>query len=203
MIKAFNTAASDQRGGWQPSLPMELALAEIMESQPTISNTSSLPKNKPEVLFQSAPVDVHPQKPAEKPRTSHVEADKKEKRDAEKTNATGSDVTLGQIIKAWKQICAEVKTNDPNLNALLNSSHPLELKKDTLVLGFASDILRSKADTPEQLERTRQAVAKITGADLKIKCVVTTAKHSAPPDVKPDGMVAAALKSGGEIVDIQ
>ncbi len=203
MIKAFNIAATDQRGGWQPSLPMELALAEVMESQPTISNTTSFPKNKPEVLFQSAPADVHPQKPAEKPRPSHVDADKKEKKDTDKTNAEGSDITLGQIIKAWKQICADVKTTDPNLNALLNSSHPLELKKDTLVLGFASDILRSKADTPEQLERTRQAVAKITGADLKIKCVVTTAKHSAPPDVKPDGMVAAALKSGGEIVDIQ
>jgi DNA polymerase-3 subunit gamma/tau len=203
MIKSFNTAATDQRGGWQPSLPMELALAEIMESQPTGSNAAPLPKNKPEILFQARPADVHPQKTADKPRTSHVDADKKEKKEADNEDASGSDITLGQIIKAWKLICAEVKTNDPNLNALLNSSHPLELKKDTLVLGFASDILRSKADTPEQLERTRQAVAKITGADLKIKCVVTTTKHSAPPDVKPDGMVAAALKSGGEIVDIQ
>jgi hypothetical protein len=33
--------------------------------------------------------------------------------------------------------------------------------------------------------------------------VVTNAKQSPPPDVKADGMVAAALKAGGEIVDIQ
>ena len=31
MIKAFNAAATDLRGGWQPSLPLELALAEVME----------------------------------------------------------------------------------------------------------------------------------------------------------------------------
>ena len=31
MIKSFNAAATDLRGGWQPSLPLELALAEVME----------------------------------------------------------------------------------------------------------------------------------------------------------------------------
>ncbi len=31
MIKAFNNAAVDLRGGWQPSLPLELALAEVMD----------------------------------------------------------------------------------------------------------------------------------------------------------------------------
>jgi hypothetical protein len=33
--------------------------------------------------------------------------------------------------------------------------------------------------------------------------VISNAKQSAPSDLKADGMVAAALKKGGEIVDIQ
>ncbi len=32
MMKAFNNAAVDLRGGWQPSLSLELALAEVLDS---------------------------------------------------------------------------------------------------------------------------------------------------------------------------
>ena len=32
MMKAFNTAAVDTRGGWQPSLSLELAVAEVLEA---------------------------------------------------------------------------------------------------------------------------------------------------------------------------
>jgi hypothetical protein len=31
MMKSFNNAAVDTRGGWQPSLALELALAEALE----------------------------------------------------------------------------------------------------------------------------------------------------------------------------
>jgi hypothetical protein len=72
-----------------------------------------------------------------------------------------------------------------------------------LTLGFASEILRSKADTPEQMEIIRKAIREVCGEDLAIRCVVTNAKQNAPANVKADGMVAAAIKHGGEIVDIQ
>src|SRR5512134_3392241 len=39
MMKAFNTAAVDTRGGWQPSLSLELEVAEVLES-PTKSPSS-------------------------------------------------------------------------------------------------------------------------------------------------------------------
>src|SRR5687767_2310332 len=32
MMKAFNSAATDLRGGWQPSLSLELALAEVLDA---------------------------------------------------------------------------------------------------------------------------------------------------------------------------
>jgi hypothetical protein len=71
------------------------------------------------------------------------------------------------------------------------------------MLGFASELLHSKADTPEQMEIARKAIAEILGVDVAVRCVVSNARQSAPPDVRADGMVAAALKAGGEIVDIQ
>ena len=49
---------------------------------------------------------------------------------------------------------------------------------------------------------TRQAIAEVLKVDLGVRCVVTNAKNPTPPDVKADGMVAAALRHGGEIVDV-
>jgi DNA polymerase III subunit gamma/tau len=189
MIKAFNAAAADQRGGWQPSLPLELALAEVLEAPASAAvpaPSSAQTKKSPEAE-KAAPrlVKTETPQPDEKPGTAN------------------QGITLGQVAKAWKQVCAAVKSDSMNLNALLNSSRPLDVKNGVLLLGFTSEILRSKADTPEQMEFTRKAISQVLGAELLVKCVVTNAKQSTPPDVKADGMVAAALKAGGEIVDIQ
>jgi hypothetical protein len=59
-------------------------------------------------------------------------------------------------------------------------------------------------ESPEMMEPARQALHAALGADLPIRCVVAAGSgKSTPPDVRPDGMVAAALQNGGEIVDIQ
>jgi DNA polymerase-3 subunit gamma/tau len=190
MVKAFNAAAADQRGGWQPSLPLELALAEVIETEVSAPSapTASSPQEKKTSVTVSlpAPAETKPAKPAQ-----------------EEPRVADSGITIGQVAKAWKQICATVKSDSMNLNALLNSSHPMDVKNSVLVIGFTSEILRGKADTPEQIEIIRKAVVQILGGELSVKCVVSNAKNSNRADVKADGMVAAALKHGGEIVDVQ
>src|SRR6185503_15309563 len=56
MMKSFNNAATDLRGGWQPSLSLELALAEVLdapnESTPLPAVASPLgapPRAKPQL----------------------------------------------------------------------------------------------------------------------------------------------------------
>jgi DNA polymerase-3 subunit gamma/tau len=197
MIKAFNIAATDLRGGWQPSLPLEMALAEVLETpKPPIQKSE-----EPKVLFQKRSPD-NPEKALVKEK-----AEKPIQKEAEKVRSTppaqaGSSATLEQVSKAWKQI-KESLHSQQSLTALLNSSRLVEIKDGVLVLGFASEVLRSKMETPEQLELTRKAITQFTGFDLRLRCVISNAKQSAPPDIKADGMVAAALKKGGEIVDIQ
>jgi DNA polymerase III subunit gamma/tau len=110
-------------------------------------------------------------------------------------------VTLEQVNKAWKQIRVVIKAKSLSLEGLLNSGRLLDVKENVLIIGFQSEILRSKADTPEQMKITRQAITEVMKVELGVRCVVTNAKHSTPPDVKSDGMVAAALRHGGEIVN--
>jgi DNA polymerase-3 subunit gamma/tau len=205
MIKSFNEAASDQRGGWQPSLPLELALAEVLERPAEVPSTpgATTPakgvsdskrgspaqvKNTPEILYQSA-----------NPRAEAAGSPETQEPAQEGKPA----LTLKQIASVWKQVCAAIKPQSTSLNALLNTARLLEVKDGLLVLGFQSELLRSKADTPEQMKITRAALVEALGVDVPVRCVVSKAKQSAPPNVKADGMVAAALKAGGEIVDTQ
>lgn len=214
MIRLFNAAAADLRGGWQPSLPLELALAESIESPasapvgvPPAKNQTS-EKGSTRLDQPAAAGKPRGGEKAEKTAGRSGVQKEPEKPAAGKAPEAGapqakSSVTLEQASKAWKQVCAQIKPLNPSLNALLNSCKLLEVKEGVLVIGFKSDLLRSKADTPEQMEIIRKAIAEVLGEGIPVRCVVTNARQSAPADVKADGMVAAALKAGGEIVDIQ
>ena len=79
----------------------------------------------------------------------------------------------------------------------------LEIRDGVLTLAFASDILQEKFNRPESLDLTRKALHEALGVDLPVQAVVAGGKNALPPHVKPDGMVAAAIQNGGEIVDIQ
>ena len=207
MIKSFNEAASDQRGGWQPSLPLELALAGVLERPVEVPSTpgATAPAKTASDSKKGTPAQVK-----NTPMTLYQSADPRgeaasspEKRAQESVREGTPALTLKQIAGVWKQVCAAIKPHSTSLNALLNTARLLEVKDGLLVLGFQSELLRSKADTPEQMKITRAALVEALGVEVAVRCVVSKAKQSAPPNVKADGMVAAALKAGGEIVDTQ
>jgi hypothetical protein len=70
------------------------------------------------------------------------------------------------------------------------------------VLGFASNVLVEKMDKPEHIDILKKSLANALGMQLNIRCTVTNAKGKIPPNVAQDGMVAAAINQGGEIVDV-
>jgi hypothetical protein len=78
----------------------------------------------------------------------------------------------------------------------------IDVQGKTLVLGLASDVLVSKIDKPDQIEAIRQLIKDNFNVDLSIRCIVTNAKGTIPANVPQDGMVAAAIQHGGEIVDM-
>ena len=97
----------------------------------------------------------------------------------------------------------EVNKVDKLFAAVVNSSKPLEIKNNILTIGFNGEINRKKADTPGHIELIQKALSTLLGVELALRCVVSNVKQNVPPNVKADGMVAAALKAGGEIVDTQ
>jgi len=199
LMKAFNTAATDVRGAWQPSLNLELALAEVMSrpssaaSQPAPPNASRAPSARP------APVQPAKQPPS-RPSSAGRESDPPEAASRETSEPL---VSAAEVIKAWKAISHSFSKSQANLSALMNSVKMIDVQGSTLVLGFGGPVLVKQMEKPEYIEITRKALSEALGAELEIRCVLTNAKGKLPPNVDQDGMVAAALNQGGEIVDLQ
>jgi DNA polymerase-3 subunit gamma/tau len=206
MMKAFNAAATDLRGGWQPALSLELAFAEVLEpvAAPPVA-PAPVQNTPPRQTSASAQKSTTQLK--EKPAASKLEAGSKAVHEKSPVHsaAAGSGVTMEQVNQVWRQMIASIKQQKNNqLEALLNSTRSREVVEGVLVLGFASDVLKSKMDNPDMLEGTRQALREFLGMDVPIRTVVVNpGGKTAPNEVNPGGMVAAALENGGEIVDIQ
>jgi DNA polymerase-3 subunit gamma/tau len=190
LMKSFNEAAADTRGGWQPSLSLELALAGAFEAP-------------------AKAVSAHAAEPQQTSRqqgsSGRSETRQQESTPEQLQTAAGPDqkpvISLDEILRAWKDVRAALKPAHPSVEALLNSCKPMDVRGNTLLLGFQSETVRGLMDKRENLELTQKAITDILGVSLGIQCVVTNAKGKLPPNIAQDGMVAAALNHGGKIVD--
>ena len=190
MMKIFNNAATDLRGGWQPSLSLELALAEVIDAptempQPVVSPSQVAPA-------QTKPKPVSSQKAESKPEL------KKEPEPVIDTPALNSN----DVVKSWKSLANALPKAQANLSALMNSVKMIDVQGQTLVLGMASDVLVEKLNHPDQIKVIQGLIKDQFNVDIVVRCVVTNAKGKIPEHVAQDGMVAAAIQHGGEIVDM-
>jgi len=213
MMRAFNAAASDPRGGWSPSLGLELAFAEMLEKPQAQAEVVSTPRAASTSSLAQHPVGAQgkthtvPHAPAHSVGTqlSSPQGAPPNQNTVPSTEyrPTGGPVSFEAVVKAWKEISSIVKRKDTNVAALLNSGRLQEIRDGVLIMAFASDILQEKFNRPECLDLARSAIREALSVDLPVQAVVAGGKNALPSHVKPDGMVATAIQNGGEIVDIQ
>ncbi len=188
MMKIFNNAAVDLRGGWQPSLSLELAFAEVLDA-PAESHQVAAPRQTP-----PKPIPVSRAESQPKSTFGLIEVDSPV---PDKPAINSAD-----IIKAWKSLAASLPKAQANLSALLNSVRMIDIQGKTLVLGLASEVLVEKLDKPDQVEAIQKLIKDSFNVDIAVRCIVTNAKGKIPANVPQDGMVATAIQHGGEIVDM-
>jgi DNA polymerase-3 subunit gamma/tau len=184
MMKIFNNAATDLRGGWQPSLSLELALAEVVEAPAEVATIAAAPQPKP------------------KPVSAPVAESKPEVKSEALTPEEKPAINSNDIVKAWKPLINALPKAQANLGALMNSVRNIDVQGKTLILGMASDVLVEKLNKPDQIETIQRLIKDHFHVELSVRCVVTNAKGKLPSHVSQDGMVAAAIQHGGEIVDM-
>jgi hypothetical protein len=182
VIHGFNQAAIETRNVWQPSLPLELAFVEAVES------TS--------IEYQSNPT-TPPSNPAGEKKASNPI---KKPNPTSKKSARGSG-DKGVLAQKWSEIFGLVKQASPNTTGLLNASDH-ELRDGILYLYFNSEMLKGKMEQENHLEALKQALDQVLGAPVEIHCQITGGSQgSLPPGVDGSGLAATAMRLGGEIVD--
>ena len=215
----FNEAASGQSSSAQPGLALELAFAQAALPPQTVAVSQTIPAaataSLPDVLPKVKPAKpqaqpaAKPQQPAEpvkqELRTETPAANEQSEetpKEEQPTSAGAANLTLNEILAQWRQIRTIVKKYRPATEALLNSCKPMSMKKGTLTLGFASEVLRGRMDQLENTDLTRQAITHLFNADVNIRCVVMKeAKNSNNNVTAPEeSMLKTALDLGGQIV---
>ncbi|HNS06440.1 MAG TPA: DNA polymerase III subunit gamma/tau [Anaerolineaceae bacterium] len=228
-IGLFNAAVSDLRTTWQPSLALEVAFVRalnpagaervpVLETGTEKQQSRSTPaaekiatremaaaekkaekKNEPpaaeEVADTPAPL---PEEPA-----ARVQIEQPGKVHGKEMAGAGSaELTTQDLLASWSAIRAEVKLRRIQAEALLNSQKLLQVKNGILVLGFPSEVLRSKMEIPENIEVTRRVIQNLLQVDLPIQCVLVTEKGaiSSSNDSEPNGLVDAAINLGGKLI---
>lgn len=223
-IRAFNAAAAETRGGWQPSLGLELALVESISPRPQVLETAAVndvikvqtasapapmqPKPAPARPPVPEPADVYeeaaPPTPAHKPPVQpSAPAPARQPEPESAPAAVPGALTLQVILANWAKIRAGVKKQRSQTEGLLNSCKPVSLKEGILTLGFASELLKSKMETRENLQTTCEVINQVCGSPVQITCIVLGVKtNSSSGDLgsEGDGMVGTALNLGGQIV---
>ncbi len=228
-IRSFNTAAVDTRGGWQPSLGLELALVESINPRPVLVETpvavasaaTAVQPTAQAAAKHTAPVRPPVPEPSEVyEETTAPPVAKKSAAQPASTKASEpvaaletastpaapvgpGGLTLQTVLSNWARIRAAIKKGRSQTEGLLNSCKPISLKEGILTLGFASELLKGKMETKENIDITRQVIEQVCGASVQITCVVLgvkTGSSSSDLGSEGDGMVGTALNLGGTIV---
>lgn len=202
VVRIFNAAAlNDNRGSWQPALPLEMAFVEATASAEAASPAAvqGAPRPTPEtkdskMVSQRAarlPVAESASETADAPRPTPPA-------DAGETHSNRG------LAESWQRFLDLARRQSQPVYGALNSCTGKTLRGNTLVITFASEVVKSKVDRPDVIEMLQTALQETFDRELNIQFMVDTARRdNVPPGVDQDGIVATAMRDlGGELVDI-
>jgi len=200
LIRLFRDAAAEHRGD-QLALGLELAVAEAIF--PARSTREDPAPGTPSPSGRSTATG--PRAQANSTSTAEIvpAADAATLPGRAEIQAAAGAIGSAEIRTAWKDIAHALAKSNPKLAALMNSARSLEVHGTRLMVGFSGEILARQLEKTEYVTMLSQALEESTGARLEIRSVLTNSRGGSPPNVVENGMVAAALDSGGEIVDVQ
>jgi DNA polymerase-3 subunit gamma/tau len=200
-VRLFNQAAAEAKGGWQPQLPLEMALIEAMlpsrqESTPRERSVPSAPRTPPSprpVTSSPTPSSSPParSRPSSSPQSRTQPEVVKESEVAYRDVAPGDGSLTPETLRSrWPELLNALRPRNLALEALMRSCEPLAVEGDVIVLGFAHKFHRGKVDEEHNRRIIEQALSDLMGQRCRVQCVL------APPERE----VAPARRAASETV---
>ncbi len=207
LIRSFNTAANDARGGWQSQLPLELAVVECLTA-PALAEAALEPEPvaRPATPARAAARSASPAPEYVPAATTTVERPARTaapRPAAANTSAPGGGA--GEDVRTvWKRLAALIKERDRPTEALLNSCTVIGLEGNVLRVA-TNEFVFKKINLEDTRLKVETLLAEVLGYPCAVKFEVTSSgkrgRTARADDIPEDGMVATGLELGGEIVE--
>lgn len=165
-IRAFNSALSEIRSGWQPTLPLELALVESIRP---VAEPAAAPAPRREAP-KAAPAPAEPDPPAP-------------------DGGNAPTLKLSEIEAAWPNVIAEAKRLLITLGGWLPFVKPVRLQKNELTLSVAPEqrwIEGRLKEKGQESEKLLEALYNIFKIRLKYKIVVGATSSAVDATITDD-----------------
>jgi DNA polymerase-3 subunit gamma/tau len=183
-IKRFNQAEAELRGGWQPQLPLELALVEVIAEQgeemakPPVTAPPAAPMREAPGGYSTAAGGGGGDVPH-----ALMSALGEPGPLAQGQVAAAEELSLQAVQRCWLQVLEEVKTRDQSVQALLNSARPVNVRAGTVTLQVAHAFTQAKLSEA----RARRLVAEVLSQVLGQSCRVEYEIVNSPTEASPPG----------------
>jgi DNA polymerase-3 subunit gamma/tau len=182
-VKLFNQAVLDLRGGWQPQLPLELALIESLQHQ---TSSVTVPSSTPKPI-QAPPKSSSAQSATPKPKVDTTpKVDQATASIAKETSA----LTLDEINSHWADILLEVKAQSIPTEALMKSCHVFGVEGSTIILSWPTGALKEKFESDKVRRVVENAMSAVLDQTVLIRSQID------------DPVVREALRLGAKVTPI-
>jgi DNA polymerase-3 subunit gamma/tau len=196
-IKLFNQAALDLRGGWQPQLPLELALVEALQ-QPavplmTASVAAPVTRKPTSPVVPAQPTAVKAPEPEAKlqpARSAPIQLPAKEAPPVATSNEPVSSLTIEQVLAEWDGILSTIKTRSIPAEALVKNCHVSGVEHNTVVLSWPMDNLKVRFEGSKHQHLLEDVLSHTFEQKLLVRSVVE------------DPMLQTALKLGAKVTPV-
>jgi DNA polymerase-3 subunit gamma/tau len=206
-LEAFNEAANDLRGGWQPQLPLELALINsveaLVEPQQVVVAQPQQPQPQPQAARPAPPPDTQAAQPVAEPEPSAVE-------EPEALPAPAADAPTREVLqKQWENLQATLKQRGHfEAAALLRSGSLYGIDGYNVIVQMPSEILAKKLEVDHNRQAIESTLQEMFRMPLKIQFRIGVGAQQRDSDqlddlLAQDNVVAFAVKDlGGTVTHI-
>ena len=220
-IRRFGQAEAELRGGWQPQLPVELALVDAiagLSDEPVTAAAVAVPAGKVhDVPRSQAPSPPSLDAGAEaQPRAALGQQASVPAQDEERA---ADGLTLDTLWTHWPEVMERVRARDRSVQALLNSAQPGTVQNGLVTLHVAHEFARNKLNQERAKRLIEEALTQVLNQSCRLDYrVVASAPeasvnetaamgrplpdspHAASNDVwADDPLVQAAREMGAEV----
>ncbi|MBW7881963.1 MAG: DNA polymerase III subunit gamma/tau [Caldilineaceae bacterium] len=202
-IKRFNEAIPELKSGYQPQLPLELALIESIQGGPVLpaavaGMVPAFQAAQPPVSAVS-PGQAGGQEPAPEATTgTPADAAMTARPSPQRRDNAGAEL----LRRRWADLQRALKQQCGNkVSGVLNSTKDMVVGEDTVVFAFSSQYqaVREMVDTPE----TRDQVGKVFSQFLNrpVTVIFQTGEHAQLPNASPSAPDTKAADSADPLLD--